>query len=71
MDDKKKIDDFINMMDSFVANGGGHVNVTEAESDDDSMSVKTYKSADCGVGNMACCQPTAHIGIDDDYTPNK
>lgn len=68
MDDKSKINEFINMMDGFFASGGGHVNVIENNSEDNSIAVQTYRSADCGAGNKACCEPTVHCGIDDTDT---
>lgn len=72
MDKQKQIDDLVNMIDSFMSNNGGHMNVTvdkdgniSADKDEvDSISVKTMKSLDCAAGDLACNVPTLFEGLD-------
>ncbi|MCH5185950.1 MAG: hypothetical protein J1F64_07480 [Oscillospiraceae bacterium] len=64
MCDKAKIDELVKMMDDFVTNGGGHLEV-KAEGDTGTVETTTYKSTDCALGNKACQVPTLHKGIDD------
>lgn len=65
--DESQIADLINMLDSFMEEGGGHMNVI---CDENGLAgekvVETYRSADCGRGNMACSVPTLHKGFDDE-----
>lgn len=81
MTEEERIQELVSMLDSFVENGGGHMNVLVEESadlepkdsestDSESMNnvsiqVETYRSTDCCKGNMACAVPTLHKGIDD------
>lgn len=60
----KKIDDIVDMLDNFMGNGGGHMNVTIAD-ETDAKTVETTNSNCCNK-NMACMVPTMHQGIDDD-----
>lgn len=68
MDKDKQADDIINMIDSFMQNGGGHMNVTVK--DDGSVSldkqVKVTNSLECAEGNMACSVPTLFKGMDNE-----
>lgn len=66
-----KIDDLVAMLDQFMNNGGGHMNVLhneEASSEDVVPTVDTKKSNECQP-NMACSIPTLHQGIDDEDEP--
>lgn len=63
--DNNKIDDIIDMLDNFMANGGGHMNV-DVSPEGASKSVQTTISSDCNNKNMACAVPTMHQGIDDE-----
>lgn len=65
MCDKAKIDELIKMMDDFVDNGGGHLEIN-VEGSVDVVETKTYKSNDCALGDKACQVPTLHKDIDDD-----
>ncbi len=71
MTEQEKIDELVAMLDRFVTNGGGHMNVvTNDISDAESLMsedvyVETFKSNDCCNGNMACAVPTLHKGIDE------
>ena len=66
MDKEKQAEDIINMIDSFMQNGGGHMNVTVK--DDGSVrlnkQVKVTNSLECAEGDMACSVPTLFEGMD-------
>ncbi len=68
MDKEKQADDIVNMIDSFMLGGGGHMNVTVK--DDGSVSldkkVKVTNSLECAEGSMACSVPTLFEGMDRD-----
>jgi hypothetical protein len=64
MKDKDMIDDIIAMLDSSVAKGVGHLNIT-VESQKQSKVVEQLGCLDCEKGNSACSIPTLHEGIDD------
>lgn len=71
---EKQIDDLVNMIDSFMSNNGGHMNVTVddngnivTDSDElDEVSVKTMNSLDCASGDLACNVPTLFEGMDEE-----
>ena len=66
MDDEKKIDDLVNMLDNGFASGVGHVNVdTDTEQSDQSKTVQTMGCTDCSRTPLACSVPTLHQGFDD------
>ncbi len=70
MENQKQIDDIIAMLDKFVSNGGGHMNISMDESEDqNNVSVTTYKSNDCTGKNMACAVPTLQNNLD--ASPNE
>ncbi len=62
------------MIDSFMANNGGHMNVTVDKNGSvvtdgeevDKLSVKTMKSLDCAEGDLACNVPTLFDGMDNE-----
>lgn len=66
MNDQKRIEDIIAMLDGSVSNGVGHINlkINEADEQSDSMTVETFKSNDCSGGNQACAVPTLQTSID-------
>lgn len=66
MNENKQIDDFVNMLDNFMDNGGGHMNVAVSDKNIVSPTIQTMKSSDCSGPNMACKVPTLHVGIDDE-----
>lgn len=67
MDNKQRIDDIVNTIDQFMAQGGGHMNVAvNGNSKIDIKSVETTNSVVCQGNNMACCTPTLHEGLDRD-----
>lgn len=64
-ENQKKIEDIVAMLDSFMAEGGGHMNITEGTlSDGTDKSVTTMGCLDCAAGNLACSVPTLHEGLD-------
>lgn len=71
MDQKKQttaqdIDDLVSMLDGFMENGGGHMNVkVENPQELSAIHVETFNTAYCS-DNMACSVPTLHKGIDDE-----
>lgn len=64
MASEKQIDDLVAMLDKFVSEGGGHMNV-EVENPEhmENIQVETTNS-NCCQKNMACQVPTLHEGID-------
>ena len=65
MDEKKMIEDLVKMLDSGMANGVGHVNVTTDTEENQSTSVQTMGCTDCSRTPLACSVPTLHEGLDD------
>lgn len=66
---QSKIDDIVNMIDSFMSNDGGHLNVTVDEAGKvkaDSVQVDKTVSLDCAKGDLACQVPTLFEGMDND-----
>lgn len=65
-----RIDDIVNMLDSFMEKDGGHMNikVNKDESiktnETNSKTVSVSKSLDCMEGNTACSVPTLFEGMD-------
>ena len=65
MDQKAMIDDLVKMLDSGMANGVGHVNVTTDTEENQSKNVQTMGCSDCSRTPLACSIPTLHEGLDD------
>ena len=65
MDENKKIDDLINMLDSGMAEGVGHVNVDYDQQAEGSKNVQTMGCTDCSRTPLACSVPTLEQGLDD------
>ncbi|MGN0481726.1 MAG: hypothetical protein ACI4EV_09150 [Lachnospiraceae bacterium] len=67
MNNESKVDDIVSMIDAFMNNEGGHMNI--AVSDNGSpvidKNVQTTKSLDCCGSQMACQVPTLHEGLDE------
>lgn len=63
MDDKNQIDDLVSMIDNFMAEKGGHMNVTANEAINETTK-QTTNSLECAEGDMACKVPTLHQGLD-------
>ena len=65
MDDKKMSDDLINMLDSGMTEGVGHINVDYDEAEQQSKNVQTMGCTDCSRTPLACSVPTLEQGLDD------
>ncbi len=65
MDEKKMIDDLVNMLDSGMAEGVGHVNVDCDQQVQESKNVQTMGCTDCSRTPLACSVPTLEQGLDD------
>ena len=65
MDDNKMIDDLINMLDSGMTEGVGHINVDYDEAEQQSKNVQTMGCTDCSRTPLACSVPTLEQGLDD------
>lgn len=67
---EKQIDDIVSMLDSFMAENGGHMNIrvshdgTINAEKTMAKSVTTMKSLDCAAGDLACSVPTLFEGMD-------
>lgn len=64
MEENKQVDDLVSMLDSFMENGGGHMNVdVDAAAD---TTVKTSQCSECSTGKFAtaCAVPTLMEGLD-------
>ncbi len=72
MDKNKQAEDIVNMIDSFMSEGGGHMNVTVQNDGKVSLekTVKVTNSLECAKGDMACSVPTLFEGLDTDITDN-
>ena len=66
MDNDKRIDDIIAMLDNFTTKNGGHMNIqVNEDSQVNSKKIDIANSLDCSSGNMACSVPTLFEGIED------
>ncbi len=65
MNNDKRIDDIIAMLDKFMVKDGGHMNIEVNSNDINSKKVDTANSLDCSSGDMACKVPTLFEGIED------
>ncbi len=65
MDDSKKIDDLVKMLDAGFAQGVGHVNVDCDENAESDKEVQTMGCSDCSRTPLAYSVPTLHEGLDD------
>ena len=66
MDNEKNIDDIVSMIDQFMADSGGHLNVSIANANNINLlkTTQTTNTLECTAGNLACNVPTLHIGLD-------
>jgi hypothetical protein len=73
MNTDKQADDIVNMIDSFMSNGGGHINVTVNNDGEVTLDkkVSVANSLDCAKGDMACSVPTLFEGMDADINDEK
>ena len=70
MEDKKLLDDIVSMLDNFMTDGGGHMNidVNTLQEEMTEKSVQQLGCTDCSSNNKACQVPTLHEGLDDNAT---
>ena len=67
---EKQIEDIVSMLDSFMKENGGHMNIRVAEdgtiNTDQTMAktVTTTNSLECAEGDLACRVPTLFEGMD-------
>lgn len=66
MDKNKQIEDIIAMLDNCVQDGVGHINLQVNSDSPEDLTVETYKSNDCSLGNQACAVPTMQKSIDEE-----
>lgn len=74
MNKEKQIDDLVALLDNFMSNNGGHMNVTVDDSGNiqtdgetvEEASIKTMNSLDCASGDLACQVPTLFEGMDNE-----
>jgi hypothetical protein len=58
-ENKKNVDDIVQMLDSLMDKGQGHINLTVSDSGDIEVdSVDITKQTDCDAGDVACKIPT-------------
>lgn len=62
--EQQQTDDIVDMIESLMASGTGHLTITPDALENGGIKVDTYRSMDCSKGNMACCQPTEFLGED-------
>ena len=65
MEQDKRIDDLVALLDGSVKNGVGHLNVDVDETSENKRSVDTMGCTDCSRTPLACSVPTLHQGLDD------
>ena len=65
MDNEKRVEDLVKMLDAGMAMGVGHVNVDYDETKDDTKNVQTMGCTDCSRTPLACSVPTLEDGLDD------
>ena len=65
-DKEQKIDDIVAMLDQFMAQNGGHMNIQVNDSGTITAekTVQTTNSLECAAGDMACKVPTLFEGMD-------
>ncbi|MDO4294807.1 MAG: hypothetical protein Q4D90_01445 [bacterium] len=70
-DKNQKIDDIVSMLDQFMSNNGGHMNIQVQKSGviTAEKTVQTTNSLECAAGDMACKVPTLFEGMDNEPEP--
>lgn len=67
MAEQDKINDIVEMLDNFMTDGGGHMNIkVEDLEQEQTIQIDTYRSLDCSSEDMACSVPTIHQGVDEE-----
>lgn len=65
MDNKQMIDDLVQMLDSGMTNGVGHMNVEFDANSNKTKDIQTMGCSDCSRTPLACSVPTLQEGLDD------
>lgn len=65
-DKNAKIDDIVAMLDQFMSNNGGHMNIQVNDKGEITAekTVQTTNSLECAEGDLACKVPTLFDGLD-------
>lgn len=60
MDNNGQIDDLVSLLDGFMENGGGHMNVDADDMQTEKVQVNTSQCNECSTGKWAtaCAVPT-------------
>ena len=60
MDKNTQIDDLVSLLDGFMGNGGGHMNVDADDTKEADVQVNTSQCNECSTGKWAtaCAVPT-------------
>ena len=60
MENEKQIDDLVSLLDGFMDNGGGHMNVDADIMQTETVQVNTSQCNECSTGKWAtaCAVPT-------------
>lgn len=67
MNDDKRVEDIVTMLDNMIGNGHGHVNVSIDENiEAGEKSEVTMGCTDCAKGDLACSVPTLMEGMDEE-----
>jgi len=66
MDNEKRIDDIVTIIEQFMEGNGGHLNVSVPDINNVSLqkTIQTTNTLECATGNLACNVPTLHDGLD-------
>ena len=59
-----RIDDIVAMLDQFIADGGGHMNIQVEEDGSIKQEIRT-NSSECASGDLACKIPNLEDGVID------
>lgn len=65
MTEQEKINQIVDVLDAFAANGGGHMNLT-VEDINGEEEITNALSVGCCNTQSACSVPTLHKGIDEE-----
>lgn len=69
MSEEKEIQELIDMIDSFMTKGGGHLEISATEGADMATpEITISQTNDCLAGDKACKLPNLHKGVAEDET---
>lgn len=68
MPSEKEIEDLINMLDSHMSEGSGHINITVNDASHIEVEdISVVSKMDCDLGDTACKIPNLPMDDDDEY----